>query len=196
MADGVTATPAAGDEHTHKEGEEAACATCGKAPPKKRSIQELWDEPFVGDEHRGKEGWWRDMNQMQPSGIDRYKHLKAIDEGKMVPDPDSRLGAYHATKGYPPGTVGNSVHRAIGGIYMGFGQFGEERIGRVFNSAEAAALFNDPVDSPSGLRMAEIEHEYWTKAKAEDPWSSGGHMGSAFKPGVRDVIQKGFSLLP
>jgi hypothetical protein len=115
--------------------------------------------------------------------------LGKIDSGELVPDPESRLGAYAATKGYQPGSVGNAVHNAIGTIYVALGTFGEERIGRVFNSAEARALYSLPVQSPAGLQMASIEQRYWQNVATEDPYSPGGQLGAAFSPAVRDWLQ-------
>jgi hypothetical protein len=116
--------------------------------------------------------------------------LKRVDSGELVPDPDSRLGAYAATKGYGSGTVGNAVHNAIGTIFVTFGNYGEERIGRVFNSPEAKALYDKPVSSCAGRQMAEHEYQYWQDVAAEDGWSPGGKMGSAFNPATRDLLQK------
>ena len=73
--------------------------------------------------------------------IKRRKVLYDIDHNNLQVDLDSRLGAYFATKGYEEGTVGNAVHRAIGTIIIIFGTFGEEKIGTVFNSAEAKKLY-------------------------------------------------------
>lgn len=121
-------------------------------------------------------------------------NLLRIDRGELTPDPESRLGAYAATVGYPQGTVGNAVHRAIGGIYIAFGTYGEEKIGRVFNSPEARVLYNQPVESVAGLQMAEAEAQYWRNVMAEDGWSAGGRMGSLFPPELRERIQKAASL--
>ena len=126
-----------------------------------------------------------------------WRTLEKIDRGELVPDPESRLGAYAATKGYPPGSVGEAVHNAIGTIYIALGNYGEERIGRVFNSAEARALYNHPVDSQAGALMAAIEERYWQNVRAEDAWSPGGQLGSAFSPAVRDFLQRNiFSTTP
>lgn len=116
--------------------------------------------------------------------------LAQIDRGEVVPDPDSRLGAYAATRGYPPGSVGHAVHNAIGTIYVLLGTYGEEKIGRVFNSPEARALYNQPVESQAGALMAAIEQRYWANVAKEDSWSPGGQLGAAFSPGVRDFLQR------
>jgi hypothetical protein len=141
-----------------------------------------------GDDRTGASGAASDLDDLIVffPGSD----LEAIDEGTLVPDPESRLGAYAATRGYPPGTVGNAVHRAIGTIYLSLGNYGEERIGRVFNSPEALALYNQPVDSPAGALMAAIEFRYWQNVAAEDPFSAGGQLGSAFDPEARDWLQR------
>ncbi len=116
--------------------------------------------------------------------------LAQIDRGEVVPDPESRLGAYAATRGYPPGSVGHAVHNAIGTIYVLLGTYGEEKIGRVFNSTEARALYNQPVESQAGALMAAIEQRYWANVAAEDSWSPGGQLGAAFSPAVRDFLQR------
>lgn len=143
-----------------------------------------------GDNRTGASGALEDAKDQQPGLLDKLDTLSKIDRGELTPNPDSRLGAYAATAGYPPGTVGNAVHNAIGTIYGTFGTFGEENIGRVFNSPQAQALYNQPVDSDAGLQMATIENQYWNNVRQEDPWSPGGNMGSAFSPSVRNWLQK------
>jgi hypothetical protein len=120
----------------------------------------------------------------------RAGQLAAVDLGLSTPNPDSRLGAYAATAGYPSGTVGAAVHNAIGGIYAGLGTYGEENIGRVFNSPDAKALYGQPVDSDAGKQMAAIEQQYWSNVANEDPYSAGGKLGAAFSPAARDWIQR------
>jgi hypothetical protein len=147
-----------------------------------------------GDANTGMAGAAKDLKDLgapTPQGFAaRSETLKQIDEGKLTPPPDSRLGAYDATKGYPPGTVGSAVHNAIGTIYKTLDNYGQENIGRVFNSPEARALYNEPVTSDAGRRMAEIEHRYWDNVRREDPRSAGGQLGSAFSPSVRDGLQR------
>ncbi len=113
-----------------------------------------------------------------------------IDNGTLHPDPTTRLGAYAATAGYPPGTVGDAVHRAIGTIYLSLGTAGEEQIGTVFNSAEARALFDEPLTRENSRRIADIEHRYWSQVRRDNPWSFGGNAGSVFSPGIRDQLQR------
>jgi hypothetical protein len=115
--------------------------------------------------------------------------LNRVDSGALTPDPDSRLGAYAATRGYPAGTVGNAVHIAIGTIYVTFANYGQEKIGRVFNAPQAKALYNQPVASCAGMQMALLEYQYWSDVQSEDAWSAGGHMGSMFNPTVRNWLQ-------
>ena len=86
--------------------------------------------------------------------------LGAINDGTTTSDPESRLGAYDATKGYAKGTVGNAVPNAIGTLYTAVGTYGEQKIGRVFNLPEARAMYDQPVDSEASLRLAQLEHEY------------------------------------
>jgi hypothetical protein len=147
-----------------------------------------------GDSNTGMAGAANDLKDLPvptPQALaTRSETLKQIDEGKLKPPPDSRLGAYDATKGYPPGTVGSAVHNAIGTIYKTLDNYGQENIGRVFNSPEARALYNEPVTSDAGRRMAEIEHRYWDNVRREDPRSAGGQLGSAFSPSVRDGLQR------
>lgn len=120
-----------------------------------------------------------------------WRTLDRVDSGELTPDPESRLGAYAATRGYPAGTVGNSVHSAIGTIYLTFANYGQERIGRVFNAPEAKALYGQPVASCAGMQMALLEYQYWNDIVSEDGWSPGGRMGSAFNPTVRNWLQTG-----
>ncbi len=144
---------------------------------------------FYGD---GQTGWGARIRDIGGFVADLWPWgtLAKIDRGELTPDPESRLGAYAATRGYPPGSVGEAVHNAIGMIYITFGTYGEERIGRVFNSPEARALYNQPVDSPAGRLMAEIELRYWQNVAAEDSWSPGGELGSAFSAAFRDWLQQ------
>jgi len=144
----------------------------------------------AGDDRTGPRGALADAKDMQPGILQKLQNLKNVRTDKINPNPDSRLGAYKATLGYPPGTVGNAVNGAIASIYGTFGTFGEERIGSVFNSPEAKALYNQPVTSDASKKIAEMEHSYWSKVRSEDPWSPGGNMGSAFTPTVRDWLQK------
>ena len=143
-----------------------------------------------GDGREGALEAARDTVDMAVDPFTPWRTLGKIDRGELVPDPESRLGAYAATRGYPPGSVGEAVHNAIGAIYIALGNYGEERIGRVFNSPEARALYNQPVDSPAGAQMAAIEERYWQNVRAEDAWSPGGQLGSAFSPAVRDFLQR------
>ena len=103
------------------------------------------------------------------------------------------MGAYYATRGYGPDTVGRALHRAIGTIFLVFGTAGEEKIGRVFNSATAKELYNDSVMFSSSLCMAEIELLYWANVKKENSKSFGGKTGAFFKPRTRDCLQRLFS---
>ncbi len=150
-----------------------------------------------GDDREGAIAALGDAAEALGDGVDvasrtatRGARLVAIDAGALEPDPASRLGAYAATAGYPEGTVGNAVHRAIGTIYLALGTSGEERIGRVFNAPQARALYMYPVDSDAGARMAAIEQRYWQNVANEDPYSIGGQLGAAFSPAVRDWLQR------
>jgi hypothetical protein len=143
-----------------------------------------------GDDRSGASGAARDTGDLvDPTDPLIWRTLNRVDSGELTPDPESRLGAYAATRGYPPGTVGNSVHHAIGTIYVTFANYGQERIGRVFNSPEARALYDQPVASCAGMQMAMLEHQYWQDVTREDGWSPGGRMGSMFNPTVRNFLQ-------
>lgn len=135
-------------------------------------------------------GALRDVVTPSATAAQRVAALRAVDRGEVQPPPDSRLGAYAATRGYPRGTVGHAVHNAIGTLYATMGTYGEERIGRVFNSREARALYNQPVNGPAGRRMAALEHRYWESVRREDPLSAGGQLGSMFDPNARDFLQR------
>jgi uncharacterized protein YukE len=116
--------------------------------------------------------------------------LDRIERGTLTPDPQTRLGAYAATVSYPPGSVGYAVHRAIGSIYLTMGTVGEERIGTVFNSAEARALFDKPLTERTSRQIAELEHRYWDSIRRQNPMSVGGQLGSLFGPDSRDFLQR------
>ena len=142
----------------------------------------------AGDARTGASGALADVTETQPSVVQRTLNLRRIDSGDLVPNRESRLGAYAATVGYPRGTVGFAVHNAIGAIYLTMGTLGEERIGVVFHSPQARALFNDPVSSPSSLRVASFEHAYWAQVRAEDKYSIGGQLGIRRKGQIFKLI--------
>ena len=114
----------------------------------------------------------------------RVRDLIAIALGHRDPPRHSRLGAFKATLGYAEGTVGRGANRAIAAIYISLGTVGEDRIGAVFNSPEAMALFPKDGCGPASRRLAEIEYAYWRGQN-----TIGGYMGSAFPPSVRAAIQ-------
>jgi hypothetical protein len=116
--------------------------------------------------------------------------IARIDAGTYQPDAASRLGAYAATSGYPPGTVGEAVHNAIGTIYATLGTAGQEQIGKVFNSPEARALLAKPLTPETSTQIARLEHDYWTQTRRDNPLSLGGNLGSAAWVGLRDLLQR------
>lgn len=116
--------------------------------------------------------------------------LRRIDDGELVPDLESRLGAYYATRGYPEETTGHAVHGAIGTIYLALANYGQEKIGRVFSSAQAKALYMAPVESCASLQIATLEHRYWSDVAEEDGFSPGGRLGAMFNPAARDFLQQ------
>ncbi len=152
---------------------------------------------MAGDEFTGLEGALHDAGELSRVVRDgaagmarRVAVLKAIDNGAFNPDPTTRLGAYAGTRGYRRGTVGNAVHNAIGVLYIKFGPWGQERIGTVFNSARAKALFDRPVQSSASLIVATIEYEYWSDVLSDDPWSAGAQIATRFDPQTRDWLQR------
>lgn len=126
----------------------------------------------------------------------RTEELQAIDQGRVAPAPSSRLGAYAATAGYPPGTVGHGVHGAIAAIYITLGDVGQEQIGDVFRSPQAQAEMPYPVGSPHGRAIAELEYDYWRQRRADDWLSVGGQLGSLFGPDSRAALQSWFDSHP
>jgi hypothetical protein len=89
---------------------------------------------------------------------ERWRTIRKIDQGEITPDASSRLGAYAATGRHAEGTVGYAVHNSIFCIYLLLGTVGEERIGEVFNSKEARALYDQPVSSSASRSIATIEY--------------------------------------
>lgn len=154
---------------------------CGEIPNLGKGADGLY-----GDGSQGIGSAFTDLG-----GLFATDSLSRVDSGTDTPDPSSRLGAYAATRGYPKGSVGEAVHNAIGTIYVALGTYGEEKIGRVFNDPRTIALYNDPVDSASGLRVAEIEELYWNNvAQEEGITSGGGFAGSLFDAKSRDRLQR------
>lgn len=123
-----------------------------------------------------------ELRSLDPS--QRVTDLIRVAIGAYDPPTYSRLGAFKATLGYAEGTVGRGANRAIAAIYLALGTTGEDQIGNVFNSPEAAALFPQDACGPASRRLAEIEHGYWS---GQD--TIGGMMGSAFPPDIRAAIQ-------
>ena len=147
----------------------------------------------------GKNGYFETFKDALKTAAQSYALnsliLTGIEAGTgPIPDPESRLGAFYATKGYPADTVGNAVHRAIGAIYLVFGTAGEEKIGRVFNDPRAKMMFNKPIKSWYSRCIAEVEYQYWANVKEENPDSFGGNLGKAARPRLRDCIQQAFTL--
>lgn len=149
-----------------------------------------------GDDRTGLLGALEDIADPQPPVVMRPFILAEVENGTIKPDPSSRLGAYLATAGYPPGSVGSVFHFVIGSFYTALGTFGEERIGDLFNSPEAKALYDQPIDSPAGKQLATLEYNYWEHVREEDPYSPGGNLGSIFGPDSRDDVQRVVGMLP
>lgn len=120
----------------------------------------------------------------------RMQTLRDVAARRTQPATHTRLGAFAATSGYPQGTVGYAVNRAIGLLYVSLGTYGEERIGTVFSRASAIRYYNDPVQGPSSERVARMEYDYWSRVKREDPWSPGANIATAFDPQTRDWLQR------
>jgi hypothetical protein len=120
----------------------------------------------------------------------RMRTLREVAAGQITPNPESRLGAFAATVGYPEGTVGYSVNRAIGLLYVAFGTYGEERIGTVFNSATARAHYPNRVDGPSTPIIADMEYQYWARVRREDPWAPGPTIATAFDAKTRGWLMR------
>jgi len=82
-----------------------------------------------GDDRTGWIGSASDVaDRMMAPGIpERVARLTQVESHIMVPDPESRLGAFAGTRGYPHGTVGNAVHLGIAAIYMYLGDAGQEK---------------------------------------------------------------------
>ena len=101
------------------------------------------------------------------------------------PHPDGRLGAFEATRGFPPDTCGQVFHRVIGIFYLGFGPHWQLNIGQLFRQPLVQNLLKDPITSKSNLTLAEIESTFWVSHKD----TFGGKLGSTFGPKLRGVIQ-------
>lgn len=151
----------------------------------------------VGDDESGFLGYLSDQavlaRVVAAAGIGaavRLNELRRVAAGTLRPVATTRLGAFAATVGYRRGTVGYAVNRAIGLLYTGLGTYGEERIGTVFNSPAARAYYTHPVRSASSRAVAQMEFDYWAAVRAEDPWSAGGRIATAFDPDSRDWLQR------
>lgn len=144
-----------------------------------------------GDDRSGFGGALADTQDLvDTTNPNLFETLRRIDDGELVPDLESRLGAYYATRGYPEETTGRAVHNAIGTIYLALANYGQEKIGRVFSSAQAKALYMTPVESCASLQIATLEHRYWSDVAGEDPLSPGGRLGAMFNPAARDFLQQ------
>lgn len=110
--------------------------------------------------------------------------LYSVDHYNLGVRMAGRLGAYAATAGYDEGTVGNTAHRAIGTIYMLFGEWAEDEIGLEFHSQRAIALYPQPIGSQAETDLNALEYAYWARQK-----DIGGELACMFKPSVRRAIQ-------
>lgn len=164
-------------------------------PSLRALFTELSEEPVVPSPFTpSHDGYSRmpgitNVSNIEPLFPLRVADLRDVDLGLVTPDPASRLGAYAATRGFPPGTVGFAVHNAIGDIYMLLGTLGQEEIGLVFNNAVARQLFSQSVWSEANRAMATMEYEYWSAVLRSNPDSFGGRAGAAFTPDMRVWLQ-------
>jgi hypothetical protein len=102
-----------------------------------------------GDDRTGPVGTALDVADlaMAPSLAERVARLAQVESGVIVPDPESRLGAFAGTRGYPQGTVGNAVHLGIAAIYMSLGDAGQENIRSVVDGRQ-----HSHTDQPGSAR--------------------------------------------
>jgi hypothetical protein len=49
-----------------------------------------------------------------------------------------------------------------------------------------------PITSEHSRAIAQLEYDYWRSVRANDWFSVGGQLGSAFPPGIRDDLQRWF----
>jgi hypothetical protein len=101
-------------------------------------------------------------------------------------DPDSRLGSYETTKGYAEGTVGNTLHRAIGSIYTLLGPIAQDDVGRLFRDPSMVSLYSLPVDSWAESQVNDKEYLFWASKSPDD---LGRKMATVFSPSVRRWLQ-------
>lgn len=101
-------------------------------------------------------------------------------------DPDSRLGSYEITAGYPEGTVGNTLHRAIGSIYTLLGSIAQDDVGKLFRDPSMVSLYSLPVDSWAESQVNDQEYLFWASKSPED---LGRRMATIFSPSVRRWLQ-------
>jgi hypothetical protein len=149
------------------------------ADPERHSRRTPYNQPTALTEHDMP--ILNELQSLDPSA--RVSQLIRVAMGADAPPQHSRLGAFKATLGFADGTVGEGVNKAIAGIYIALGTIGQDRIGEVFASPKAQALLDDPINSTSSRRIAEIEYAYWN---SQD--TIGGWMGRQFDPSVRDAI--------
>lgn len=107
----------------------------------------------------------------------------------------SREGAYLGTAKFPPGTVGYGVHYSIGTISGLLQDFGEAKIGDLFNRPDVQALLAKENTWENNYQVAQLEYNYWADVLT-DPNQSfenrvGGFVGVAFEPLVRSDVQIG-----
>lgn len=92
---------------------------------------------------------------------ERNALLNGVDQNTFGFDPLSRLGAYAATRGYAPGTLGYAVNVSIIEGYFQLGELGAEQMGEFYNSAEAKALYASPANPDTAYALAELERDFW-----------------------------------
>ncbi|GAA4409190.1 hypothetical protein GCM10023187_32110 [Nibrella viscosa] len=108
-------------------------------------------------------------------------------------DMGSREGAYAGTAHFPPGTVGYSVHNSIGLIQTLLHDYGQARIGELFNRPDVQELLGRENTLENNQRVAQLEYDYWMDIVL-DPTQTrenriGGLLGVTFNPEVRTNVQ-------
>lgn len=100
----------------------------------------------------------------------RYRKLKEIDDNNKVaiPPVGSRLMAYYATKQYEKGTIGCTVHKAIGCLYLILGNCWESGIGFLFDQEGIEKFYRASFNHNTSSDLATLEYKFWNSVQRKN----------------------------
>lgn len=126
------------------------------------------------------------------AGFNYFRQYKALANPQQI-DQYGRLGAMLAAKDFKHDQVGYGVYPSIRLIHLLFGNFGQQHIGRIFNSPEAQAIMKKPRTTENHLELGKMEYDYWISQLGKGDTFPDELMikfGAAVNPEWRAFIQE------